>query len=363
VVQQTRMRIDSSTVQHGALYLQWVLLDGEIRHVSDFAHITPRQRPAVVCPVCDGRVTMKLGSERVHHCAHRPGDACAATQPETILHLNTKFHLYHQIRQSFQVVIREACTGQYCCGNFRDAVWLQGWDKVEVEYSVGSRRPDIAVLFNHRVSGAIEVRVTHAVDPAKAQYLAEMRIPWAEVIGTEALYSGDSAWTATQPLPIVRRHPEAKWHCPDCERRFLEAAIEAEHRRSNYTHIYCWRLVDFYYPSNKKYRDTYVVMERVVDGQPMELWLTRDDGEILAKTVAPLTREASAQLNAAFSRDLERRRHSAVVDNPMSWVRGAPPGGCQIMHTGNERFPPRYYWSAKNQRWFIPEWMRETRWQ
>jgi hypothetical protein len=352
-----------SRVQHKALYLQWVLLDGEIRHVSDFAHITPRQRPAVICPVCNGPVIMKLGPERVHHCAHRPGDACAATQPETILHLNTKFHLYHQICQSSQVVIREACAGRYGCPNFRDAVWLRGWDKVEVECSIGSRRPDIAVLCNQRVCGAIEVRVTHAVDAAKARYLAEMEIPWAEVIGTEGLYRGDAAWTAAQPLPVARRYPEASWLCPDCQRRMHDAAVEAEFRRHNHTQIHCWRLVDFYYPSNKKYRDTYVVMERVVDGQPMELWLTRDDGEILAKTAAPLTKEASAQLNAAFSRDLERRRHSAVVDNPMSWVRGAPPGGCQIMHTSNERYPPRYWWCTKNQRWFILERMRQVQWQ
>ena len=73
--------------------LQWVKVNGETHHVSDFAHLPPQQRLEAYCPVCGHQVLLKLGKVRVHHAAHYEGIVCAATQPETAIHLNSKYHL------------------------------------------------------------------------------------------------------------------------------------------------------------------------------------------------------------------------------------------------------------------------------
>jgi competence CoiA-like predicted nuclease len=57
---------------------------------------------------------MKLGDERVHHYAHKINIACAATNPETAQHLNTKFHIYNELLKSKQLIITKPCYGR--CG-------------------------------------------------------------------------------------------------------------------------------------------------------------------------------------------------------------------------------------------------------
>src|SRR4051812_34445335 len=73
--------------------LTWAIVDGVPRHVSEFASLRPGQRPRAICPQCARRLTLKLGSVKRHHAAHMAGDVCAATQPETALHLDTKLAL------------------------------------------------------------------------------------------------------------------------------------------------------------------------------------------------------------------------------------------------------------------------------
>src|SRR5262249_33469976 len=157
---------------------------------------------------CQRHVILKLGSVRAHHYAHRPEDICIASQPETALHINTKFHIYNQLLKAQKLYISEPCTAY--CGAERLQLWLQAWVKVEVEYAVSSFRPDVALLSNHRVMGAIEVLVTHSVQEQKAHYFAEANIPWLEVNAEESFYQGESAWTAMSAMPFYRMHPDAE---------------------------------------------------------------------------------------------------------------------------------------------------------
>ena len=53
--------------------LAWVIVDGRPRHVSDFAGLAPRRRPAAFCHTCGERLVLKLGDVRRHHAAHRAG--------------------------------------------------------------------------------------------------------------------------------------------------------------------------------------------------------------------------------------------------------------------------------------------------
>ena len=70
--------------------LAWVMLDGVMRDVHDFAHLTPAERPQVLCPVCQQPVVLKLGQQRAHHAAHRPGSDCEAATPAGARRVNQR---------------------------------------------------------------------------------------------------------------------------------------------------------------------------------------------------------------------------------------------------------------------------------
>src|SRR5690349_15401338 len=64
--------------------LAWVETSHGMRHVSAFAHLSPRERPrntkgdprAVRCPVCQQPVVIRIPKVRAFHAAHQPGATC-----------------------------------------------------------------------------------------------------------------------------------------------------------------------------------------------------------------------------------------------------------------------------------------------
>lgn len=71
--------------------LAWVEIDGEMCHVSDFAHLAPGERPTARCPACREAITLKLGALRAHHAAHRPDSSCTAARGERAREINERF--------------------------------------------------------------------------------------------------------------------------------------------------------------------------------------------------------------------------------------------------------------------------------
>ncbi|MCP4363599.1 MAG: hypothetical protein GY796_36835, partial [Chloroflexi bacterium] len=123
-------------------------------------------------------ITLKLGQEREHHYAHRPGTLCPTTRPETALHLNCKLYLAEQLRQVRAVNTLETCS--ICEEKQRTHGWIARWDEVIVEYTQadGSNyRPDIALMRDGIIIGAIEVFVTHAVEDEKIKWYIANKIP------------------------------------------------------------------------------------------------------------------------------------------------------------------------------------------
>lgn len=200
--------------------LDWVVVGGQLRAVSEFATLRPAERPAVSCAGCGEALTLKLGPVVRHHAAHRPGATCAYSGGEGVLHLRTKIHLAEALRQMLAVgvgapvtrarlPIRVACTQAQTpvplawhptrdaaqsrtraaiglCDQALLAPWTQGdWDRVEVETAVPHAtrryRPDVSLYAGERLVGAIEVLVSHAVDAEKAAALDGAGIAWVEV--------------------------------------------------------------------------------------------------------------------------------------------------------------------------------------
>ena len=269
-------------------------------------------RPPAICSQCGEPVTLRLGAVRRHHYAHRPDSDCLAGSPETALHLNTKFYLARQLEQfaGGQLAVRERCAGAEGrpeCLRSRHGAWEVAWDAVRVEYRLDPLRPDIAALAGGRIAGALEVRVTHAVDTAKAKILAQLGVPWLEVEADEALYAGPTPWTPTQTLPVVSRGP-AVWRCSSRQYTHNQAV---ELARTRYMPI-ALRLVDYYFPSGNIYRAIYWVEDRWHDGELAGRRLREEDRTLL-ELRAPLPPDARDRLRRACQHDLDRRRKSGAV--------------------------------------------------
>lgn len=217
--------------------LAWVQVDGQDVPVAAFDGLAPAERPQATCGACGEPVTLKLGEQRAPHAAHRPEAACALTAPESALHYNAKMHLAEVLRHAQSLELSYACPGpgtdaygyQRPCDEKNRVMWQTPWDGVEVERLVDARRPDILLLQGGRPVGAIEVRVTHAVDAAKARALASSRLPWVEVLGRDLWGPDGARWVDGSPMPAHAGSDGLLPPCDACTRkRAAEEALRAQ---------------------------------------------------------------------------------------------------------------------------------------
>jgi hypothetical protein len=211
----------ANDIRFGNVKLSWVVHEGLDVHVSEFEGVLPKDRPEVSCPECNGALTLRLGSERAWHAAHQTQRFCWMSNPETALHHNTKMYLAEQLRRVHALDIVEHCGSSerlraLDCQRRRIRPWLTGWDTVAVERRVNDRRPDIVLLQDGRPIAAIEVWVSHRVEPEKRHMYAEWRLPWIEVDAHAGAYERPHGWSAAEPLGIARLGPEAGFVCHAC---------------------------------------------------------------------------------------------------------------------------------------------------
>lgn len=373
--------------------LTWILVDGEPAHVSRFAGLPPRRRPPVFCPQCGRRLTLKLGPILRHHAAHAAHDRCAATAPETALHLDVKHHLAASLRAAIgtgaPLVLRRQCAD--VCDVTELHTWLRDWDDVVVETTVagGRARPDITLVRDGRPVAAIEVLVSHAVDEEKQRALAGVGVPWIEVRAAEALLGEEDAggWTADLPLPVAREGTADRWgawRCAAHEREHrvrIEALAErqardaeAARRRSE---LRAARVVDVYQPGGARDRLIYRVEEVRLDGAVAALVLRRGTREIASAPTDDAReskRAAWSSLQRAYAADVERLTAApgTFADSPMHWATGDAaenlvyealadmvPGDPTPLVT---RFPRRWYFARERGEWFLPRDMRAVHW-
>jgi len=340
--------------------LGWVVVDGEIRDVSEFAHLRPKDRPVALCPQCDRRTILKLGSVRVHHAAHRAQDVCVATAPETALHLNAKFHLARELRRVATIGLREACQNSQC-GQVRRREWSVSWDAVEVERCVGTRRPDLTLTRGGVAVAAVEVFATHAVDDEKARVLADSQLPWVEVRAADVLEG--VAWTPAQPLPMHKEGPHQPWHCDACAHARAQREAAYAESQANGEFSICARLVDCFFRSGKKWRDVYEILEERENGQVVSVILRAWKGNQTRCPGGKAENKGRVQSEfAAWMREFERR--GAIVDSPMGWMRdGADWLSSELVAYADLHYPRRYEWDHAARRWVLVPEFADLRWR
>jgi hypothetical protein len=302
--------------------LEWVRVGDRRAHVSEFAHLRPGARPAVSCPECNDRVILALGKVRRHHARHREGAVCVATQPETALHLNTKYYLADvltraagtgeslRLRRGCIVGNRPYLTGGEVtwtestsdgCSGFDDAVLVGAWDTVRVESRVsdrdGYRTADIVLLDGGRCVGAIEVLASHAVDADKAAMFARLDVPWVEVEASEELIDPATGWTIAQPLDPHASSVPLAWRCeahqvsaPRESTRRMAVSERAPERST----LRAGRIVDVYLPNGTWRRLAYRVRAAYAAGALVRLALDRN-GQLVRRYPAP-----AGETEAAF---------------------------------------------------------------
>jgi len=200
-----------------------VRVDGAACDVADFAGIPSRKRRPATCLGCGDAVIMKLGNQLQHHAAHVAVIACVYSEAEGALHLRVKFAIAEALKSMAQagctLVIRWYCAERLAASCKRHGgipvtpTFAEGWDEVEVEYTVGTRRPDIVLKRDGKPIAAIEVFATHAVDDEKRADLAALGLPWCEV--STAGYDA-APWDPSRPLEVVSGSFDGI--CDACER-------------------------------------------------------------------------------------------------------------------------------------------------
>jgi hypothetical protein len=364
-------------MKHGKeAVLVYCMVKGELHHVSEYAYLSPGQRPAATCPECDGPVVMKLGKIKIFHAAHAPGALCTLTNPETALHFNTKVYVYQQLIKGREILIPLHCAGydvpavgsrpagHISCRSARGraGVWTSDWTRVEMERYAGSRKPDIVLYKGGEVSAAIEVCATHAVDVLKAADLETAGVRWLEIKAEE-----DFDWVIGEPLPYSQIHPELPaWTCERCQvapasyvetMTALEAQLEessrlraAEEKRQREIH-------ERYYGarSTVKCMKTIYVYRDGATFDRHEIHLCQFDGgmflrygwkgRILGEEASPLTPASFERLEADYQSWRFTLGASALVVEATRWL--PPPQMIEELH----RYVRPYNWNQSSRQW------------
>jgi competence CoiA-like predicted nuclease len=341
---------------------KWVIINEELKDVSEFVHLPPRNRPEAICPECHRPVTMKLGNIRAHHYAHNPNDTCAVTNSETALHLNTKFYIYKQLQNATQLLMEQRCQQNYPrCHNSNHLPWLSDWDEVHLEYSIGPYRADIALLRNSEVVAAIEIAVTHYTEDEKIKYFKNHNIYWIEVTANESIYEDPNPWTSSFPIPFAWYIPGPDhWICIDCQQEEIERKRRQEAQRKRYEYeqknhefIHAAKLVDFYFPSGKKFRETYYVKIKVENGFWVKAWVEKSRGKVIATEYAtqnqPINEQSLSRLSQVIKLDITSCGKRTIADQFMKWRKWVQ--GRKFVARDIGQFPFRYVWNQKDRHW------------
>ena len=209
-------------LRFGDVKLSWVVCDGRQVHVSAFANPTRGARPIVTCPECESVLRLRLGAERAWHAAHQSSHFCRLNAPETALHHNTKAYLAEQLASVQSIAILENCVGTDAgrapgCIRSGAHLWPIYWNGVAVERRLNDRVPDIVLMLDGTPVAAVEVWVSHRVEPEKRHRYAEWKMPWIEVAATAAKFEPPAGWVPTEKLPIARIGP-LEFVCAECAR-------------------------------------------------------------------------------------------------------------------------------------------------
>jgi len=170
------------------------------------------------CPVCGTPVIFRQGVKKVPHFAHKSSDTCSQ---ETIIHKTAKLLVQKVINEwksgkAQPPILKRSC--QICgdCINqfLPDKVCGA---KLECKLMDGSIVDVALVDEREKPLAAVEIRVTHAVEEAKA---AELQVPFIELDGYEII-KDPTVWKPISDhfKPLI---------CSNCKSTYSEYKVKAK---------------------------------------------------------------------------------------------------------------------------------------
>lgn len=357
--------------------LTWVLVDGERHHVKEYRHLLPKQRPVAYCPECHRRITIRIGPIRAPHAAHKPNDVCYATQPETALHINAKNHIKQELNRGRTLRINHPCSGssvEYGCTSreSREIIYIQDWDKVIIEGELDRFRPDIVLMKNGERIGIIEVFVTHRLEPEKKEFLNSLTIPWLEVNAKKVINEekSENNWTIEKPINYIHYNPleKYKWFCNKCE---TEVNIQQRNQEAiEFAKQYittAFRIIDFYYSNQKRYRAVYYAKKHVQNDVISEIFIEENHKTILG--IPPIQNPILPIDQKKLSREFEtflssKKSRTCIIDDHMKWQKWDDKYSHEVFMDTSEdaHFPKRYNWEEKSRKWKVIDAFIDLNW-
>ena len=170
-----------------AVLLSWALdRAGAKVHVGALDPRRRRARAPFSCLACGEPLVARLGAVRARHFAHRPGSDCPLTRPESALHLDAKERLLFLCGEAFAGRLRVEL-GARCprCRRETPLDLAALGDGAAPESQAGAVRADVLVTRRGLPSLALEVKVTHGMDPGKEATLAALDLPALEIDARE----------------------------------------------------------------------------------------------------------------------------------------------------------------------------------
>jgi hypothetical protein len=160
--------------------------DGAKVHAARLDAASRRARAPFTCLGCGEPLVAKLGPVRARHFAHEPGSRCPLTAPETALHLDAKERLVALCEAAFAGARRVAVVVRCpTCRRPSSRDLADLGDAAVEEGAVGALRADVLVRSRGRPALALEVKVTHALEPGKEAALAAAGVPAVEIDARE----------------------------------------------------------------------------------------------------------------------------------------------------------------------------------
>jgi hypothetical protein len=139
-------------------------------------------------PICNGEMILKKGEIREHHFAHKHKDY--DHEGESLLHYNLKILLFGYIKSFADDKNPLYLLNQFSPAESQKINILDDVDGVFVEKNATLKyRPDISLHSRNKFIMAVEIVVTHDLEPEAESYLKENLIPCIKVAASNELYT------------------------------------------------------------------------------------------------------------------------------------------------------------------------------
>jgi competence CoiA-like predicted nuclease len=340
--------------------LKWVLVNNEIIKVSEIVRLFPNNRPNACCPVCNEKVTLKLGKRRIHHFAHIPPYFCALSNPETALHYSIIRHIYNELHLYLggKLFISQRCNNQTCKSSNK-LLFLENWDDVKIEEQYGKFIPDISVLKNNKVIGIIEVYVSHLMDDNKRIYFEQNNIPYLEINANSIKDEGSNRWTIQKEIPFKYIFPESEWICSNCtklkeEQEKNEQAIRYAFEEPNFVEYkkgygdHAIKMIDFYFSHGVISRQVYLIKGFYANWILVDLRAFDYNNNTFLITEDPNFEGYENRLDQSVNKVIKiLEQRSCKSDIILQWQKRGPAN----FDPDNYIYPHKYKWNSNQEIW------------